>query len=70
MAAQHPDIAGSRDRVFGQVRDDVGERVGRTARCVEQEVDLAHGEAGEFNLEVEVDEILQFERQQVLVPAG
>jgi hypothetical protein len=36
----------------------------------EEEIDLPHIEAGQIEVNVEADEALQFDRQQLLVPAG
>ena len=44
--------------------------VGRLARFLKDEVDLRHLEPGQFDIDLELDQPLQFDRQQLLVPAG
>jgi hypothetical protein len=39
-------------------------------RLLEEEVDLRNREPGQFDVELEVDEALQLDCQELLVPAG
>jgi hypothetical protein len=76
MAAEAPHVAGPRDggrRIAGCKGDVL--RLGRTVRgalmsLLENDVDLGGGEAGELDVELDVDEALQLDRQQIPVPAG
>ncbi len=73
MAPAAPEIARSADRCLRQWRDIVlrcrRSRCLPFARRIEGKIDLRQREAGQFHVEVEIDQSLQFDRQQVLVPA-
>jgi hypothetical protein len=52
-------------------RDQGLRRLGRGLVClIEHQVDLGHREAGHLHLEVQIDEALQFDGEQFLVPTG
>ena len=68
VRATKPQVAGFRNRVFGQIGDDVfrGVRLVAEQECV----DLASVEAGQRKVEVQFLEVEQFERQKLRVPVG
>jgi hypothetical protein len=76
MAAELPEIArlANRGREIRHRREPIlgtGRRVRRRlARIVEDQVDLRLAEARQINLEIEVDQRLQFLRQDLTVPAA
>ena len=73
VRAERPEVSGTRDRAsFGQLRDLIL-RSGFSAlglpALLEDEVDLAHLEAGQLDIEVEIAEALQLDRQDLTAPA-
>ena len=40
-----------------------------TAHRIEREVDFSQAEASQFDIEFEIDEVLEFDREQLAVPA-
>ena len=74
MAAEPPEIAVARDRRAGCEGNCIVRPIGtvgiRLARLVDDEVDLGQAEAGQLDVEVEVDQRLQLDREDLLVPAG
>jgi len=67
-----PDIAGARDgRPQGGSRHGVRRVIVRLGTA-KQEVDLGHFEAGDGNVEIEIEarQVLQFDRQDLAIPSG
>src|SRR6266700_3054087 len=75
MPAKTPHVTGPRDRSrripdCRNVVVSLGPAAGRAlARLVENDVDLGQRKAGQLDLELEVDELLQFYGQQLTVPS-
>jgi hypothetical protein len=55
----------NRNRIFRPARG-----AGRLASFLKDEVDLRHLEPGQFDIDVELDQPLQFNRQQLPIPPG
>ena len=74
MATEQPQISGLADRrtgcTFGRRIFRAVRSAGRLARFLKDEVDLRHLEPGQFDIDVELDQPLKFNRQQFLVPPG
>jgi hypothetical protein len=74
MATKEPQITGLSDRrKRGRLRHLIFRPARLTARLpplLQDEVDLRHVEPGQFDIDVEFDQALQFNRQQLLIPAG
>jgi hypothetical protein len=76
MPTKTPHVACPRDSgcLISDREGDLILGLGRTvrralARFIEHQVDLGRREAGEFDVEIDVDEALQLDRQQLPVPA-
>ena len=74
MRADLPEVARPRDGRPGDVRHRIG-GIGLRRLVVEpgdQDVDLGHLEAGDRDVEVEIelDQVLQLDRQDLAIPAG
>ena len=74
VTAEQPEVAHVGDGRLAHRRDEVlgrlcAVRVG-VPRGIQGHVDLSQAEAGEFDLEVEIDQRLQLDGEQLLVPAG
>ena len=73
VLSQNPEVTRLSDGRFGIVGRHLLRNVIDGLRCrrgIENDVDLAHLEAGELDLEIEVDQPLQLDRQHLLVPPG
>ena len=74
MVPQHPEISVLGDRWAGWIFRHVVFRAvggaGRLARLLKNDVDLRHLKPGQLDVDVELDQALQFDRQKLLVPPG
>ena len=74
MAPESPKVALSSDWGSRLGRDDIFWRIATggvgITRLIENEVDLCEAEACQLDLEVEIDQALQLDRENFLIPAG
>ena len=74
MCTEQPQISSLGDRrtgrMFGHLIFRPARHAGRFARFLQDEVDLRHLESGQFDIDLELDQPLQLNRQQLPVPAG
>lgn len=74
MIAQAPDVAFVRHGLLSLIRNTIGRLIplagARSAGIVYREIYLGETEPCEFDVELEIDQALQFDREQFRVPVG
>jgi hypothetical protein len=76
MAVELPEVSGTSDGRGGLTENGHlifrlgGRRRGALARVVQDYLDLGEGEAGELDIELDIDQGLQLDREHVAIPAG